>query len=100
MENTNLIHEDFFNKIFLSNFQGYPVRFILNKFTNELKVCGDDVVRIFGHNSINDYLGSDNGLDFINEMKKKYPEQTIFGKENSGAMFEKFNPYNNENRNL
>jgi len=97
METTNLIHEDFFNKVFVSYFKGQPVRVILNKFSNEIKFDADDVVRIFGYNSVNDYLGSDNGLDFISENKKENPDRPIFGAENSGAMFEQFNPFKNEN---
>ena len=94
---TRLVHEDFFHQVFLDHFifedKVTPVRFIKNKFTNEIKICADDTAKCLGYASLNDLLGSDNGLDVISEWKKDNPDKPVFGKDGSGALFEEVRFY-------
>jgi len=90
MTNSRLIHEDFFHQIFESvYYDGTPVRFIKNKFTDEIRIAADDVARVLGHETINDLLGTDGGLDVISEWQKDNPGKSVFGEFGSGAMLEK-----------
>ena len=92
MANLRLVFEDFFHQIFEDDFifEGSitPVRFTKNKFTGEVKICANDTARVLGFDNLNDLLGTDRGLDVINEWKRDHPDKPLFGKDGSGAMFE------------
>ena len=89
MTNSKLIHEDFFYQIFESvYYDGTPVRFIKNKFTEEIRIAANDVARVLGYDSINSLLGTDASLDAISEWKKNNPGKAVFGGYGSGAMLE------------
>ena len=66
--------------IYLSYFEGQPVRFMRNKRTGEITINADDVVRALGEaDSFEAFLGSDKGLDFISDWKKEHPNTPFFG---------------------
>ncbi len=66
--------------IFRDYFEGYPVHFIKNKLTGEVCVNADDVIRAMGYNvTFEDYIGTDQGLDFINDWKKAHPDTPFWG---------------------
>jgi len=90
MADLQLISEDFFYKVFVSYFEGKPIRFIYDKFKNEIRVNADDMIKIFGYSDWKSYLGTDNGLDFISHYKKQHPDTQLFGKQGSGAAVEEF----------
>ena len=89
MTNSRLIHEDFFHQIYESvYYDGTPVRFIKNKFTDEIRIAADDVARVLGYDTINSLLGTDASLDAISEWKKSNPGKPVCGAYGSGAMLE------------
>ena len=88
MSELKIVYEDFFNRVFESDYEGIRVRFFKNKFTGEIKISADDTARCLGYNSLNELLSSDNGLDAISEWKKDNPDRSVFGGYGSGAMFE------------
>lgn len=66
--------------IFVSYYEGTKVRFMMNKQTGEISICADDVCVVLGlGDSFKDFLGSDKGLDFINDWKKAHPGKELFG---------------------
>ncbi len=66
--------------IYLSYFEGQPVRFMRNKRTGEITINADDVVRALGEaDSFEAFLRSDKGLDFISDWKKEHPNTPFFG---------------------
>ena len=69
------------NYIYLTSYyQGVPVRFYKNKKTNEICINADDALMAMGFNgTFIDYLGTDNGLDFINECRKNRPDVPFLG---------------------
>jgi hypothetical protein len=91
MANMKVIHEDFFTEVLEDYFEGIPVRFFRNKFSGEIKICGNDMARCLGFNSLNDMLSTDKGLDVISEWRKEHPNKPVFGSVGSGAMFEEAN---------
>ena len=65
--------------IYLSYFEGQPVRFMRNKRTGEITINADDVVRALGEaDSFEAFLRSDKGLDFISDWKKEHPNTPFF----------------------
>jgi len=92
MANFRKVSEDFFYEILESYFvykdSITSVRFSRNKFTGEVKMDANDCARCLGFGSINDLLGTDNGLDAINKWLKDNPGKQVFGKDGSGSMFE------------
>ncbi len=72
--------EDWINEYFTSYYKGQPVRFTRNRWTHETLINADDVVRICGiAGSFEEFLSTDDGLDFINEWKEKNPNAAFFG---------------------
>ena len=88
MTNLRKVREDFFYEIYEDFFEGERVRFSRNKFTGEINISADDTARVLGFNSIKELLGTDAGLDVINEWKRNNPGKPLFGKRGSGAMIE------------
>lgn len=73
-------NEDWCNEYYTSYFEGYPVTFIKNKLTGEIYIDADEVVQAMGIASdFNEYLGTDEGLDLINEWKQEHPDIPFFG---------------------
>lgn len=73
-------NEDWCNEYYTSYFEGYPIKFIKNKLTGEIHIDADKVVQAMGIASdFNEYLGTDEGLDLINEWNRKYPDMPFFG---------------------
>ncbi|PXZ44163.1 hypothetical protein DMB45_05740 [Sanguibacteroides justesenii] len=65
---------------FMDHFQGTPVQVMQDKKTMEIFFNANDVVKILGlGDNINEFLGTDRGLDFINEFKKSHPGVEVFG---------------------
>ena len=74
------IDEDFFFKYYIDYFQGNPIQIRKNKFTNEIMFDANDLCKALGVNeSFNDFLATDDGLDFINGWKKNHPDVPFFG---------------------
>lgn len=72
--------EDWCNEYYTSYFEGHPVTFIKNKFTGEIRINADDMVQALDvANSFEEFLGTDEGLDLINEWKQKHPDMPFFG---------------------
>ncbi|WP_337942986.1 hypothetical protein [Parabacteroides sp.] len=66
--------------IYLSHFEGQPVRLMKNKRTGEITINADDIVRAIGEaDSFEEYLGTDKGLDFISRWKQEHPNTPFFG---------------------
>jgi len=87
---TRLVSEDFFYQKFEDvYYDGAPVRFYRHKFSGAITINADDCARCLGHNSINDLIGSDVGLDAVSNWMKDHPNKPIFGDCGSGAMIEK-----------
>ena len=65
---------------FKDYFQGNEIKIIKNKLTDEICFDANDVVRCAGlANSMDEFLSSDKGLDFISDCKKENPNMQIFG---------------------
>ena len=65
---------------FMDHCQDTPVQVIQDKKTMEIFFNADDVVRILGFgSSFKEFLGTDEGLDYINEYKKDHPGVDMFG---------------------
>lgn len=64
---------------FLDHFQGKPVHIQQRKATGEIFFHADDVCRILGVGNFNEFIGSDEGLDLINDFKKENPNMSVFG---------------------
>lgn len=74
------IREDEHNEYFEDYFEGTPIMFIKNKRTQEICINMDDVANILGlGDNFNEFLGTDTGLDFINEWNKNNPDKAFFG---------------------
>lgn len=72
--------EDWINEYFTSYWKGKPVRFTRNRWTNEALINADDVVNILGiAGTFEEFISTDEGLDFINEWKKDHPGASFFG---------------------
>lgn len=77
---TQKIHEDEKYLYYLSFFQGAPIRILRDKATNEILFDADQVCQALGlAESLNQFLGTDEGLDSISKFKQKYPDKTLFG---------------------
>ena len=85
---TRLVSENFFYQIFEDNFQGTPVRFYRHKFSGAVTINANDCAHVLGYDSMNEFLGTDDGLDSINNWKRDHPYKPVFGDNGSGAMFE------------
>ena len=65
---------------FMDHFQGTPVQVMQDKKTGEIFFNADDVVKILGlGDNIKEFLGTDKGLDFINDFKRDHPGVDVFG---------------------
>ena len=64
--------EDNNYKYFEGNFQGNTIRISQDKQTNDIFFNTDDV-------TFNEFLGSDEGLDLINEWNRTHPNKPFFG---------------------
>ena len=65
---------------FMDHFQDTPVQVIQDKKTGEIFFNADDVVKILGlGDNIKEFLGTDKGLDFINDFKRDHPGVDVFG---------------------
>ena len=66
---------------YFDSFQGMPIRILQDKETGEILFNADDVARALDLGAdLNEFLGSDEGLDCINAFKKAYPGTEIFGR--------------------
>lgn len=66
--------------IFRDYFEGNPVHFFKNKITGQISINADDAIRAMGYNgTFEDYLGTNEGLDFILEWKKQHPDKPFWG---------------------
>jgi len=60
---------------------GTDVRMRRDIATGEVLFNADDLTRALGLNcTFKEYLGTDDGLDFLNSIKKKHPEMPLFDK--------------------
>ena len=85
-------HEDFFHIYFEGYFQGNRVRIMKNKFSGAIVFNADDVCRCLDlGNSINDFLSTDKGLDFICDWKKENPDKPFIGEYGTDSPLQKFN---------
>lgn len=76
----NKTAEDWINEYYTSYFEGYPITFIKNKFTKEVHINADDMVRALGiAGDFKEFLGTDEGLDLINRWNKEHPDMPFFG---------------------
>lgn len=67
---------------FLDCFQDTPVQVMQDKKTGEIFFNADDVVKILGlGDNLTEFLGTNSGLDFINDFKKNHPGVDMFGKQ-------------------
>ena len=65
---------------YIDFFQGEPIRILQDKETGEILFNADDVARALDLGAdLKEFLGSDEGLDFINDFKKAHPGTEIFG---------------------
>ena len=65
---------------YIDFFQGMPIRILKDKKTGEILFNADDVVRALDLGAdLNEFLGSDEGLDCINAFKETHPGAEIFG---------------------
>lgn len=77
---TQKIYEDEKYEYFLSYFQGNPVRVLHDKKTDEILFDADQFCQALGlADNLNQFLGTDEGLDNISKWKQKYPDKTLFG---------------------
>ena len=75
-----IVKETLTDIVFLDYFEGNPVHFIKNKLTGEININADDALRAMGYTgSFEDYLGTDEGLDFISDWKKENPDKPFWG---------------------
>lgn len=66
--------------IYVSYYENMPIRFLKDKATGEIFVNSDDIVKALGQSdSFIDFLGTDEGLEYINEWKKNHPGEPFFG---------------------
>ena len=64
----------------MSYYENMPIRFLKDKATGEIFVNSDDIVKALGQSdSFIDFLGTDEGLEYINEWKKNHPGEPFFG---------------------
>lgn len=71
--------EDATNEYFTAYYQGKPITFSQNKLTGEVHINADEAIQAMGFDgSFMDYLGTDEGLDLINEWKKDHPDIPFF----------------------
>lgn len=72
--------------VYLDYFDGHPIHFLEDKQTGVISLNADDAIRAMGFNgTFEEYLGTDNGLDFILKWKKENPGKPFWG----GAVFVK-----------
>ena len=75
-----IVKETLTDIVYLDYFEGNPVHFYKNKLTGEININADDALRAMGYEgTFKDYLGTDEGLDFINEWKKENPGKPFWG---------------------
>lgn len=67
----NLIETTATHEIFLSHFEGKPVRFIKDRQTGEININADDAAKVLGFDSITDLMSEDGALDIVNQVKKE-----------------------------
>ena len=73
---------------FTKPLNGANVRVRRDTTTGDVMFNADDMAKALGLNcTFEQWLGTDNGLDFINSMKKKHPEIPLFD-ENGGIRSE------------
>lgn len=66
--------------IFRDYFEGNPVHFFKNKITGQISINADDAIKAMGYDgTFIDYLGTDEGLDFISAWKKEHPGTPFWG---------------------
>lgn len=66
--------------IYVDYLQGHPVRFIHDKKTDEIMINADDAIMAMGTDaSLEEFLGTDEGLDTINRLKQSEPGRPLFG---------------------
>ena len=59
---------------FMDHFQDTPVQVMQDEKTGEIFFNADDIVKILGlGDNIKEFLGTDKGLDFINDFKRDHP---------------------------
>lgn len=75
-----IIKETSTEVLFRDYFEGIPVHFVKNKLTGEISINADDAIRAMGYNgTFEDYLGTDEGLDFISDWKRSNPDMPFWG---------------------
>ncbi len=75
-----IVKETLTDIVFLDYFEGNPVYFYKNKLTGEININADDALRAMGYEgTFENYLGTDEGLDFINDWKKENPGKPFWG---------------------
>lgn len=75
------IGEDQQYEYFSDQFENHSIRARKDKTTGEIFFDGDDMAKVFGYNSMAEFLGSDAGLDAINKWKKDHPDSPVFGED-------------------
>ena len=63
------------HEIWLGNFEGTDVRFTKNLLTNEINMSAEDLAKVMGFDSLEDFMADDSTLDCINES---YRETGVF----------------------
>ena len=72
--------EDKNDVYFMDHFQDTPVQVMQDEKTGEIFFNADDIVKILGlGDNIKEFLGTDRGLDFINDFKRDHPGIDVFG---------------------
>lgn len=72
--------EDWQNEYFVAHFQGSPITFVKNRWTGEMRMSADDVIKALGlGDNFNEFISTDDGLDFINDWKRDHPDIPFFG---------------------
>lgn len=57
---------------------GIPVNVMQDRATNQVYFKADDITRLLGvGGSLNEFLSSDKGLDFLSEWMAKNPDKTV-----------------------
>lgn len=74
--------EDEKYRYFVAYFDGRELKIIQDKETNEVLLDADACMRFLGlGESTEEFLGTDKGLDMINEYKRRNPGKPVFGEE-------------------
>ena len=69
------LKEDEKYKHYVDYYQGYPVRFMVNKKTNDVSVCFDDMARVGGYKSVGEMIAANQ--DLLNEFLEEFKEGNI-----------------------